>query len=153
MRLGRTARCRLFPGGDNWRSVPSLGVFIVGERRRMVRRERRRGIAEMDQPTVVVEQTAMDIEPDWEVYSSDGRKVGDINEVHANYIWVQKGMLFPQDIYIPVTAFDRTEAGRLYLRVTVEQVTAAGWDTMPQEVSENGTAAGVPVPGATLTSG
>jgi hypothetical protein len=88
-----------------------------------------------------MEQTAetavvtTEVEQNWEVFGADGQLVGHVNEVHANYVWVQKGLLFPQDMYIPDTAFERLEPGRLLLKVTSEEVIAAGWDTLPEAIT------------------
>lgn len=95
----------------------------------------------MDQQETVQLVTA-EIQQDWEVFGSDGQKIGNVNEVHTNYIWVQKGLLFPTDMYIPVTAFDRTEPGRVQLKVTASEVITAGWHTLPDAIS-----ADAPLPG------
>ena len=95
----------------------------------------------MDQHETVQQVTA-EIQQDWEVFGSDGQKIGNVNEVHTNYIWVQKGLLFPTDMYIPVTVFDRTEAGRVQLTVTAKEIITAGWDTLPEAID-----AEAPLPG------
>lgn len=40
----------------------------------------------------------------WDVYGSDGEKVGDVSDVGSNYLLVTKGFLFTKDIYIPPSA-------------------------------------------------
>lgn len=87
----------------------------------------------MDQPEPL-QEVALNVEQDWEVYGSDGQLIGHINEVHSNYLWVQKGLLFPTDMYIPLTACARTEPGRVELSVTTADVSAAGWDTLPEVI-------------------
>jgi len=101
----------------------------------------------MDQQETVQRVTA-EIQQEWEVFSSDGQKIGNVNEVHTNYIWVQKGLLFPTDMYIPVTVFDRTEQGRVLLKVTAVEAIAAGWDTLPAEINANS-----PLPGTVAAPG
>lgn len=81
---------------------------------------------------------AAEIEQNWEVYGADGQLVGHVNEVHANYVWVQKGLLFPQDMYIPTTACARIEPGRVDLNVTTQEVIAAGWHCLPEVISAGG---------------
>jgi len=98
----------------------------------------------MEQPADLLALTP-EIEQDWEVYGADGQLIGHINEVHVNYVWVQKGLLFPQDMYIPETAFGRIEPGRLLLTVTTEEVMAAGWHTLPEAIT-----ASLPVVGAVV---
>lgn len=95
----------------------------------------------MDQQEAVQRVTA-EIQQDWEVFGSDGQKIGNVNEIHTNYIWVQKGLLFPTDMYIPVTAFDRAEAGRVQLKVTATEIIASGWHTLPETITAN-----APLPG------
>jgi hypothetical protein len=102
-------------------------------------------------PTAESSALTPEIAQDWEVYGADGQLVGHVNEVHANYVWVQKGLLFPQDMYIPETAFDRVEPGRLLLKVTTEEVMAAGWHTLPEAINANSPVGGtvvVPTPEA-----
>ena len=99
----------------------------------------------MDQQETV-QQTTAEIQQDWEVLGSDGQKIGDVNEVHTNYIWVQKGLLFPTDMYIPVAAFARTEPGRVHLNMTAAEVVAAGWHTLPEAITAN-----APLPGTVAT--
>jgi hypothetical protein len=95
----------------------------------------------MDQQGTVQQVTA-EIQQDWEVFGSDGQKIGNVNEVHTNYIWVQKGLLFPTDMYIPVTALARTEQGCVHLSMTATEVIAAGWHTLPETITAN-----APLPG------
>ena len=84
-----------------------------------------------------VQEVPWEIEQDWEVYGSDGQLIGHVNEVHSNYLWVQKGLLFPTDMYIPTSACHRTEPGRVQLNVTTAEVTAAGWDVLPDVINAN----------------
>jgi len=82
-----------------------------------------------------MQEIERDVEQDWEVYGSDGQLIGHVNEVHSNYLWVQKGLLFPTDMYIPLTVCRRTEPGRVELSVTTAEVTAAGWDALPEVIN------------------
>jgi hypothetical protein len=101
----------------------------------------------MDQEAAVQQMSAA-IEQDWEVIGSDGQLIGHVNEVHTNYIWVQKGLLFPTDMYIPDTAFDRMEPGRVFLTVTAVEVVAAGWETLPEAITANSVIPGTVEAGA-----
>jgi uncharacterized protein (TIGR02271 family) len=69
--------------------------------------------------------------PGAEVYGADGAKVGNIAEVYPAYIVVEKGIFFPTDYFIPLTAIAREEAGRVYLNVTKDQALHSGWDVRP----------------------
>jgi stress response protein YsnF len=73
------------------------------------------------------------IQAGWNVYGSDDGKVGDVAEVASNYILVQKGWLFPRDIYVPFSAIASVEDDSIYLFVTKDQVTSMDWDTIPTE--------------------
>jgi len=105
----------------------------------------------MDQ-TKITPAVPAEIEQDWEVYAADGQKIGNVNEVHANFIWVQEGLLFPKDMYIPTTVIERTESGRVLLTVTVEQISTAGWDTLPAAITVNSAVPGTVVV-TTVTAG
>ena len=54
-------------------------------------------MARKAQPTFEMSQ----IQTGWDVYGSDGEKVGDIADVGPDYFIVQKGFFFPTDIYVP----------------------------------------------------
>ncbi len=41
------------------------------------------------------------IQNGWDVYGSDGDKIGDVGNLGPNYVLVMKGFLFTKDIYIP----------------------------------------------------
>jgi uncharacterized protein (TIGR02271 family) len=66
-----------------------------------------------------------------DVYGSDGEKVGTIAAVYPGYIVVEKGFFFPTDYYIPRSAVNTAEAGRVYLTVTKEAALHSGWDVVP----------------------
>jgi len=73
------------------------------------------------------------IQQGWNVYGSDGDKVGDVAEVGSNYVLVQKGWLFTRDIYIPLSAIAAVEVDRVYLSMSKDQIEAMDWDTVPTE--------------------
>lgn len=71
------------------------------------------------------------IENGWDVYGSDGEKVGDISEVGSGYFIITKGWLFTKDIYVPTSAVSSVENNRVYLNVAKDQVENMGWDEPP----------------------
>src|SRR5688572_5050879 len=73
------------------------------------------------------------IQPGWNVYGSDGAKVGDVAEVGTNYVLVQKGWLFTRDIYIPLSAITSVDEDRVSLNMSKDQIEAMDWDTVPME--------------------
>jgi len=73
-----------------------------------------------------------EIDHGWDVFGSDGEKVGDVSDVQTHYITVSKGLLFKTDLYIPVSAITAVEHDRVYLNVTKDQIEAQGWDRIPE---------------------
>ena len=72
------------------------------------------------------------IQHGWDVYGSDGDKVGDVSEVHDSYLVLSKGFFFPKEYYIPFSAITRVERERVYLSVSKDQVEHQGWDEAPR---------------------
>lgn len=81
------------------------------------------------------------IQNGWDVYGSDGDKVGDVSDVGPNYVLVTKGFLFTKDIYIPTSAITGVEQDRVYINVAKDQVDSMGWDQAPVSDTGYGTAA------------
>jgi uncharacterized protein (TIGR02271 family) len=81
------------------------------------------------------------IQSGWDVYGSDGDKIGDVSDVGPNYVLVTKGFLFTKDIYIPTSAITGIENERVYLNVAKDQVDSMGWDQAPVSDTGYGTAA------------
>jgi uncharacterized protein (TIGR02271 family) len=72
-----------------------------------------------------------EIDHGWDVFGTDGDKVGDVQEVQPHYIVVSKGFFFPTERYIPVSAITNVEHDRVYLNVTKNEIDSLGWDTVP----------------------
>jgi uncharacterized protein (TIGR02271 family) len=73
------------------------------------------------------------IQPGRDVYGSDGSEIGDVAEVGSNYIVVEKGFLFPKDIYIPASAITSVSEDRIELNVPKDAIEDQGWDAAPAE--------------------
>ena len=71
------------------------------------------------------------IQPGWDVIGSDGSKVGDVAEVAPNYLLVTKGTIFVKDIYIPTSAIESLDDGRVHLNVPKDGIEDLGWDEPP----------------------
>ncbi|MGH2344800.1 MAG: alpha/beta fold hydrolase, partial [Chloroflexota bacterium] len=54
----------------------------------------------------------------WAVITSDGKRVGDVIEVHDHYLLVSRGVIFVRDRYLPLGTVDRVEEKRVILTVT-----------------------------------
>jgi len=69
----------------------------------------------------------------WAVYDTNNDKIGDVAEVGANYLLVQKGLIFIKDVYVPMSAITQTDAanGTVYVNTTKDAVESMGWDTPP----------------------
>ena len=71
------------------------------------------------------------IQPGWDVVGSDGDKIGDVAEIGPNYLLVTKGIIFVTDLYIPTSAVDSVEDGKVYLNVPKDQIESLGWNEPP----------------------
>ena len=65
------------------------------------------------------------------VYGSDSEKIGDIAMVEANHFVIQKGWLFPEDVYVPHSAISRVDDDDVYLSLTKDQIEAEDWSAAP----------------------
>lgn len=67
------------------------------------------------------------------IYDTSGDKVGTLNQYDAqgNYLVAQKGLLFPHDIYIPLSAVERSDADGIYLNLTREDLRDERYKTAP----------------------
>jgi len=76
-----------------------------------------------------------EIRAGWDVYGSDGEKIGTVaagdSEPGAQYFVVEKGFLFPTELYVPFSAISRIDDDDMYLSVTKDEIEGQGWDTMP----------------------
>jgi uncharacterized protein (TIGR02271 family) len=79
-----------------------------------------------------------------EVVDRDGDKIGTIDEQGSNYFVVTKGLIFPKDIYVPLTAIDTVDAdqGRVHLNVDKDEIDSFGWEApVATDASASGDAA------------
>ena len=74
-----------------------------------------------------------------EVFGCDEHKVGKVKEVHPGYVVVEKGFLVHSELYVPTSAINNCEGGRVYLNVTKDEAANRGWDAPPQDASAGGT--------------
>jgi uncharacterized protein (TIGR02271 family) len=66
-----------------------------------------------------------------DVYGSDSEKIGDIAMVEANHFVIQKGWLFPEDVYVPNSAISRVDDDDVYLSFTKDQIESEDWSAAP----------------------
>jgi hypothetical protein len=72
---------------------------------------------------------------DDEVFGCDDAKLGKVKEVRPTHLVVSKGLLVHTDYYVPTSAINSCEGGKLYLNVTKDEATQCGWDQPPGDVS------------------
>ncbi len=92
-----------------------------------------------------------------EVYDSAGDHLGTVVQTAPDYVVVAKGVFFPTDAYIPLSAIDgTTRDGKIYLTATKDVSLNQGWDRKPSGTSRTADstdeAIRVPVYEETLTA-
>src|SRR5215213_9479636 len=78
--------------------------------------------------------TATDIITGAEVFGADGDKVGTVAAVYPGYLVVEKGLFFPTDYYIPMSAVASYDNDQVYLNVSKDAALDRGWDTRPVDL-------------------
>lgn len=68
------------------------------------------------------------IDTGWDVYGSDGDKVGAVEEVRLQYIVIGKGSIFHTERYLPVSAIAVVENERVRLNITSREFDRQGWN-------------------------
>jgi uncharacterized protein (TIGR02271 family) len=68
------------------------------------------------------------------VFGADGDKVGTVSAVHPGYIVVEKGLFYPTDFYIPMSAVASYDTDRVYLNVSKDAALGRGWDVRPVDL-------------------
>ncbi len=77
------------------------------------------------------EGEAQEIEPGWDVRDVDDELVGTVIEVAPNYVVVEQGRFFPDDVYVPDDAIAAIEPGVVRLNVTGKAALDEGWHAAP----------------------
>ncbi len=64
------------------------------------------------------------------VYDINGDKVGEVSEhgVQAGRLVIHKGLFFPKDIYVPLSAMRGADANGVYLNLSKEDINNRDWD-------------------------
>jgi hypothetical protein len=67
------------------------------------------------------------------VYDINGDKIGTVSgyTTSSNYFKLEKGMLFPHDYYVPMSAVSRLDPDGVYLNVRKDDIKNRGWDNPP----------------------
>ncbi len=67
----------------------------------------------------------------WSVFSEDGKRVGDVVEVHPHYLLVSRGLFVVRDLYVPRYAVAAAEDRKVRLAITEERLRHMGWTSPP----------------------
>ncbi|RPH36267.1 MAG: hypothetical protein EHM90_02390 [Chloroflexi bacterium] len=51
-------------------------------------------------------------EPGWDAVDAEGRRLGTVDAVFADYLLVRTGGILPVDLYVPITAVARSSQSR-----------------------------------------
>ena len=65
------------------------------------------------------------------VYDAEGKKLGTVDEAHAGYLKLRKGLIFKKDLYVPAAAVSRLRGDEVHLITREGEIDALGWDTPP----------------------
>lgn len=69
----------------------------------------------------------------WDVFGSDGEKIGTIAALESNYFIIEKGFFFTEDVFVPMSAISHVEDDSVHLFMTKPQVEAEEWSAPPVE--------------------
>jgi non-heme chloroperoxidase len=72
-----------------------------------------------------------DIRRGWTVYTEDGKRLGDVVEVHPHYLLVSRGLLIVRDVYVPRYAVAAADNRQVHLAITEERIRHMGWTAPP----------------------
>lgn len=67
------------------------------------------------------------------VYDVNGDKIGTVSGYTASgsYFKLEKGLLFPRDYYVPMSAVSRIDPDGVYLNIQKDDIKNRGWDNPP----------------------
>jgi hypothetical protein len=71
------------------------------------------------------------IQPGAEVYGTDGKRVGTVQEVYEDALMVQKGIFFVHDYFIPFSHVTRVSGERIDLVLSSDEVKRQDWAQRP----------------------
>lgn len=72
-----------------------------------------------------------DLKPGWTVVTSDGQRLGTVNEVSQNYVRTSRSG-FSSDLYVPASAIANVTEGVVHLSVNHRDAGEMGWDQAPR---------------------
>ena len=80
-----------------------------------------------------MQTTHMQIQSGTTVYGSDGEKIGDVAEVANNYFVIEKGFIYTEDIFIPMSLVSRHRDGddAIDLTISKDELESGDWSSPP----------------------
>ena len=66
-----------------------------------------------------------------EVFSADDKKLGKVVAVDARFLTVEHGLIGKSQFFIPTSAVNARNDGKVYLTVAKDAVAGMGWDALP----------------------
>lgn len=76
--------------------------------------------------------------PGDEVFGSDDHKLGKLVAFDARYLTVEHGLISKGHYFVPTSAVNTCSDGKVYLNVTKDAATHAGWETPPVLTTDAG---------------
>jgi hypothetical protein len=73
-----------------------------------------------------------------EVIGSDDHKIGKVVAFDSDFLTVEHGLLKKSDYYIPMSAVNACNDGKVYLNVSKDEIATQGWDVPPAMDTEAG---------------
>jgi hypothetical protein len=71
-----------------------------------------------------------------DVFSSDDKKLCDVDDVYGGYLKCKKGMFFGEDAYVPFSFVEFVREEKIYLNAPKDQLDKFGWTTRPTNLGE-----------------
>ena len=80
-----------------------------------------------------MERNIKGIQVGWTAYDETGDELREVAHLGENYVLLQKGLLFPKDVYVPSSRIDSIDARDSAFTVAVlkEDVESSGWESPP----------------------
>ncbi len=75
------------------------------------------------------------IQPGWQVYSSDGQRIGTVTGVTADYLEVELEVLAGSMLAVPFDHVEAADEGQVELDVPAGEVGQMGWGAAPGDGS------------------
>jgi hypothetical protein len=70
------------------------------------------------------------VAPGWDVYDSDGERIGSVEEVTAT--WLRIDGELGRDLFVPISNVEAAAGGRVSLDTPASDAASLGWDQPPQ---------------------